>query len=602
MRFALTRRTPRGLVWFIVPLVLVGLVAFAYRDAPKNVFHFDDGLNISRHPPIMIERLTAESVLNAGRESFLPSRPLPSMTFAVDWWRGNGSPKAFQQTNVAIHAASSLVIFALLFTVLLRTGHSESIAGLAAFIAAALWACHPIHVQAVTYIVQRMASMAAFFTVLTVLLYILGRGKNGWRSALLFTFAGVFWVLGLASKETAAIAPFLVLLAEYGVVRHGQNLIRTGFDRVLLALPAIIGILVVVDIWSGAGPLSDAFLPGYEIRDFTLGERLLTQPRVIAFHISQILWPLPVRFSLEHDLPVSVGLFSPAQTFTAFAAVVTWCVAGIWALFQRQWRVIGFFLLWLPATLVIESTFIPLEMVFEHRMYMASVGLAGLASLGLASVMTQYRLGLPMVLGVSVIVAALLIVSTSQRVPIWQSTLRLAEANVERAPNNARSWSTLASVLHNAGRGWSEVMPLAAKSLELNPYDYVAAHLQAIYFVENQRFDEASEILDRLTPDADRDHSVFNTIGMLRLGQGDYQAAIIQFEKVVHLDGFKPEFKYNLALSYELAGRCEEALVTWQIYLEQETNAQRIARVRQRLKRNFETEGGRCFDTRAPRP
>ncbi|MDH3848650.1 MAG: tetratricopeptide repeat protein, partial [Gammaproteobacteria bacterium] len=84
----------------------------------------------------MIERLTAESVLNAGRESFLPSRPLPSMTFAVDWWRGNGSPKAFQQTNVAIHAASSLVIFALLFTVLLRTGHSESIAGLAAFIAA----------------------------------------------------------------------------------------------------------------------------------------------------------------------------------------------------------------------------------------------------------------------------------------------------------------------------------------------------------------------------------------------------------------------------------------------------------------------------------
>jgi hypothetical protein len=171
MRFALIRRTPRGLVWFIVPLVLVGLVAFAYRDAPKNVFHFDDGLNISRHPPIMIERLTAESVLNAGRESFLPSRPLPSMTFAIDWWRGNGSPKAFQQTNVAIHAASSLVIFALLFTVLLRTGHSESIAGLAAFIAAALWACHPIHVQAVTYIVQRMASMAAFFTVLTVLLF-----------------------------------------------------------------------------------------------------------------------------------------------------------------------------------------------------------------------------------------------------------------------------------------------------------------------------------------------------------------------------------------------------------------------------------------------
>jgi hypothetical protein len=549
----------------------------------------------------MLERLTAENVLNAGREAFLPSRPLPSMTFAIDWWRGNGSPQAFQQTNVAIHAASSLVIFALLFTVLMRTGQAKGIAGLAAFIASALWACHPIQVQAVTYIVQRMASMATLFTVLALLLYVLGRGNTGWRCAVLFTFAGVLWALGLASKETAAIAPFLVLLAEYGVVRHGQSLIRTGLDRALLVLPAIIGVLVVIDIGSGVGPLSDTFLPGYEKRDFTLGERLLTQPRVIAFHISQILWPLPNRFSLEHDIPVSAGLFSPAQTFIALAAVGTWCVAGVWALFQRHRRVIGFFLLWLPATLVIESSFIPLEMVFEHRMYMASIGLAGLASLGLASVMERYRLGVPAVVGVSVIAVALLIVSTGQRVPVWQSTLRLAEASVERAPNNARAWSNLASVLHGAGHGWNEVMPLVIRSLELNPKQHTAAHLRAIYFVENQRFDEAGEILNWLTPYADQDHSIINTIGMLRLGQGDYQAAIIQFEKVAHLDDFKPEFKYNLALSYELAGRCEDALATWQTYLEQETNAQRIARVRDRLERNFATEGGRCFGARASR-
>jgi hypothetical protein len=172
----------------------------------------------------------------------------------------------------------------------------------------------------------------------------------------------------MISKETAAIVPFLVLLAEFGVLRQGQAIVRGRLDSVMLSLPVVVAVLITLDILSGTGPLAGNFLPGYENRDFTLSERLLTQPRVIGFHFSQIFWPLPGRFSLEHDFAASTGLLTPATTLVAMLGVASWCAIGVWALFRPSLRMMGFFLLWVPATLVIESTIIPLEMVFEHRM------------------------------------------------------------------------------------------------------------------------------------------------------------------------------------------------------------------------------------------
>jgi hypothetical protein len=586
----------RVLIWFLAPAALLLLVGLAYREAPKNVFHLDDESNIVRHPPVLMTTLTLGNLLDAGRKAFLPDRPLPSMTFAIDWWRGGGSARAFQWTNLFLHGAASVSVYWLLLLVLGRLGGPGWSVGVAAFLGAALWACHPIQVQGVTYVVQRMTSMAALFTVLSVALYILGRGAAGpSRRWLCFVLAGLCWALGLISKETAAIAPFLVLLAEYGVLRHGRALVRGRLDLVVLSLPVLAALLIVLDVASEAGPLARTFLPGYGFRDFTLAERLLTQPRVIGFHLSQILWPLPGRFSLEHDFAVSTGLLTPVSTLPALLAVISWGLLGVGALFRTRWRVVGFFLLWVPATLVIESTIIPLEMVFEHRMYLPSVALAGLAAAGLSWGLRQavwLRLGALAVCGAVVL---LLVLSTSQRVPVWRSDLSLAQDVVESAPNSARSWSTLANALKERGHGWDVVMPPVEKALARDPEQPVALHLLAVRLVELGRLEEAEKILDRLVREESRDHSVRNTIGMLHLRQGDLPRAIADFERAIELNPFVPEFRYNLALSYELSGRCREARLKWLAYLEHETDDRRRAVVRARLRRNFDTAGGRCF-------
>ena len=87
------------------------------------------------------------------------------MSFAVDWWRGQGRPRAFQQTNIAIHCVATLFVFLFLLTCLRHWFPDEEGRSLmwAAAIAAAVWAAHPIQVQSVTYIVQRMTSLAALF-------------------------------------------------------------------------------------------------------------------------------------------------------------------------------------------------------------------------------------------------------------------------------------------------------------------------------------------------------------------------------------------------------------------------------------------------------
>jgi tetratricopeptide (TPR) repeat protein len=581
---------------FLTPVALLILIAIAYREAPNNVFHLDDEYNIVRHPPVMITSLTAGNLIDAGRNAYLPTRPLPSVTFAIDWSRGGGSARPFQWTNLMIHGVAAIAVFGLLVLVLHRINRPPWVIAVAALFGAAIWACHPIQVQGVTYVVQRMASMAALFTVLTVVLYILGRNADrSGRRWVFFILAGLCWILGMISKETAAIAPFLVLLAEFGVLRQGQAIVRGRLDSVMLSLPVVVAVLITLDILSGTGPLAGNFLPGYENRDFTLSERLLTQPRVIGFHFSQIFWPLPGRFSLEHDFAASTGLLTPATTLVAMLGVASWCAIGVWALFRPSLRMMGFFLLWVPATLVIESTIIPLEMVFEHRMDLPSVGLAGLAALVASWMLLRFSRLRPMTLTVCCVVVLLLVVSTSQRVPVWQSTLSLAQDTVKNAPNSARAWANLANAFKEGGHGWDMIIPPLMRALALDPNHLGALHIYAIRLIELRRLDEAEQILDGLAPRAGRDHSIVNTVGMLRFEQGDLPGAIRQFEQAIRLNEFVPEFRYNIALSYELSGRCREAREAWLSYLHLEPNEKRQSMIRARLTRNFDTQGGRCF-------
>ena len=145
--------------------VLLSVIVMAvYREAPGNQFHFDDYHNIVDYGPVRMEQPGSEALLDAFTNPQIAYRNVPSLLFALDWWRGGGEARAFLQTNVLLHILTALAVFTFAGQVLQQVKSDDRRAVLlAAFGVALLWAVHPVNSQAVNLIVQRMAILATLF-------------------------------------------------------------------------------------------------------------------------------------------------------------------------------------------------------------------------------------------------------------------------------------------------------------------------------------------------------------------------------------------------------------------------------------------------------
>ena len=575
--------------------VLLLLLAITYHSAPNNGFQFDDKLNILEQSTIRLDSLSLPGLLSASEEGLLSNRALPNISFAIDWWRGGGKPGAFQWTNISIHALTTLLLFAFILCLLRQHYTNNKYLIWFACAGAALWAVHPIQTQAVTYIVQRMASMAALFSLLCVFAYIKGRltiNKQRWAWFALACFA---FALGALSKENAWATPAFILIAEFGAVRHKQPLIQYKLDYLWLALPVVTFIAILSDLFSGIGPLSQYIQKGYAIRDFTLEERLLTQPRVIAFHLSQILWPEFERFSLMHDFTISSGILQPFSTFFALLGLLIWCAAGLWLLFKQNYRLFGFLLLWLPLTLAVESSVMPLEMIFEHRMYLPSVALAALAAFGITA---AWQFKQPTAIIATLVAFSFLIFSltaTMQRIPQWNNGLTLFESALDNAPNSKRVLANLAFYKILVGLP-HEGLELAAQAWEIKPDDPLTlkvlglAHMRLGNFaLAEQRLKESYELAGA------SEYNLLSYLGELFLLQQRYAEAHPYFLELVKTQPSNPHANWYAAQSFEYFGECNMAEPYWNTFIILTTDPRRKNMAISHLQRQYQSPTGKCY-------
>jgi tetratricopeptide (TPR) repeat protein len=577
-------------------LVLVFLVLVAYHEAPDNGFHMDDSTNITRHGPVRMQRFSLDGLRRAWEQPYLEHRPLPSLTFAIDWWRGGGEPRAFQWTNVATHAAVALVLMLFLREVLRawKRGSTALSVDLAAACGAALWALHPIQVQAVCYIVQRMAAMATLFSILAVWLYLRGRFAGvPFRRYLYWLAALASLVLGLLSKEIAVLTLGLVLLLEIGLCRARPLSLRYRLDRVLLTSVVFALVAVVADLVVG-GPLAAWLEPTYGARAFTLAERLMTQPRVIFFHLSQIALPLPSRFSIEHDFSLSTSLLTPATTLLAILGLCAWIGVGLRALANERSRLTGFFLLWPLVALSLESSILPLEILFEHRMYLPSAGIAGLAALGLHRVWCRAGWRAPLGAAVCLVLSALL-AATLLRIPVWKDDISLYTHALHTAPLSVRVRTNLATEYLRTGQ--SEPAEEALRqALELDPDDRRALEMLGVLMLDRGELPHAERLFLRaLQLYRSPPPHLLNHVGELYLQTGDLLRAEESFLAAEREASWNPNYQWNLAFVLERTDRCSEARVRWSRFLELAVDEARKEQVLDHLKTNYDSQGGTCF-------
>ena len=366
----------------LATLCLLTTGAIVYLPGLSGGFVFDDFPNL-----VYNERLTAVSGWNWpeiwraawSSESGPLKRPLSMLSFAFDHASAGLDPAAFKRTSLAIHLLCGLIIF-MLARILMRRLMAANLAqdtrqaDLAALLAAGLWLLHPLQLTSVLYVVQRMASLAALFSALGMLAYAVGRERQikGQKGLHLIGAAYLICLpLASLSKENGVLLPVFLLLLEMfffrlrATYRHQRTLLIT-LHLFCAILPGTLGtaFLIVSPDW---------ILRSYDNRDFGLYERLLTQARALWFYLSVIAVPDITRMGLYHDdFVVSRGLLTPP--ITGFAVGALAMAVALVPFCWRRWPVLGFSVLFFLAAHALESSFFGLEMVHEHRNYLASFG------------------------------------------------------------------------------------------------------------------------------------------------------------------------------------------------------------------------------------
>ena len=547
-------------------LLAIGLMVVAAFIAYSNTFHvpfqFDDYPNIINELSIRLHTITFHWLGQLIKNIKDSIRFFAYFTFALNYYFGKFDVFGYHLVNLLIHITSGILLYWLLLVTLNLPSLKErygSIAFPIALFSSLLFISHPIQTQSVTYIVQRMTSMAGMFYLLAMLLYVKGRLSLGRKGFLFWAGAALSYLLGLFTKENVAILPLFIALYEFYFFQNFD--LSTKRKKTLIYLVGPVLLLGVLGLLFWGKRYFDVIIEGYKIRDFTLTERLLTQFRVVLYYVTLLLYPHPSRFNLDYDFPLSKGILDPPTTLLSILIVVGLIGYSIWTAKKRP--LLSYFILWYFGNLVIESSIFPLEMVYEHRLYLPAIGpfvlFATLVVRGWEEIKERLRLRLRLredttrtrlraetsfgvqvpktdmaggwrdypLLGLFLVVTVSLVLGSYERNKVWRSEITLWEDCVKKSPNKNRPHFNLGLNYYNKGRY----------------QESVEAYKEAIHIKPNE-------------PDS------YNNLGQAHRALRSYQEAIEAYQKAIQI---KPNYSFaliNLGETYVEIGRYQEAIET----------------------------------------
>jgi hypothetical protein len=387
------QRDPAPLLRHLIALGLIAGVAFvAYANTFSVPFVFDDLSNIIHNPNVQIKVFTWDHIERLLHHSPRANRVqfFSYFTLALNYYFGEWNVFGYHLVNLFIHVFSGIF----LYWFLMLTFHLPSlkekyrpISYKVALFTSLVFISHPIQTQSVTYIVQRMTSMAGMFYLLTLVLYIKARLTEGKSRFFYFGGAVLTFLLGVFSKEVVVILPFFVALYEFFFF---QNLdLGPRGKKILLILIAALLLLGELGFALWGHRCINFIVEGYQRETFTMGERVLTQFRVVIYYLTLLVYPHPSRLNLDHDFSISKSILDPPTTLISIALIFGLMGYSFWVAKRRP--LLSFCILWYFGNLVIESSILPIEMVYEHRLYLPSIGPFILFSLGVPKGMEKLK-------------------------------------------------------------------------------------------------------------------------------------------------------------------------------------------------------------------
>ncbi|MHC4278330.1 MAG: hypothetical protein ACYSTI_13575, partial [Planctomycetota bacterium] len=385
--------------------VLAAAVLVVYSNTFQASFHFDD-------TPQILENYKLRDLKNLP-EIITGQRGVTMATFALNYAAGGSNVLGYHIVNTLIHIINGILVYLLLFHTFRKISTDELWSKKIAVYSALLFAVHPIQTQAVTYIVQRMESLASLFFLLSILIFAKATSASTTQKRVLL-YAGVVltYIVGFKSKEIAITLPAVIFLYDFYFVSGGDIRVvakRWPLYAVLVVIVLYLAVSTIVPMGGfgdlseessglaglAAAPQAEAPSAGFGVKSISPKEYLFTQFNVLLYYVALLL--VPVNQNLDYDFPVSSGLFEvpqlnegtvlniPIPPPVVSLAILMAIIGFALYFFVRSRKntglsnvrglVVSFFIFWFFIILLPTSSFIPIiDVIFEHRVYLSSLG------------------------------------------------------------------------------------------------------------------------------------------------------------------------------------------------------------------------------------
>lgn len=301
-------------------------------------------------------------------------RYVSMLSFAVNFQLSSElSIWGLKLTNVIIHSLCGVIIYLIFSTLVEYKNNNRILARYFAMAIAALWMLSPTNASTVFFTIQRMQQLSTLFLLASLYLYSTSRIKiikmqSGW---VIRMFMAVFicWPLAIFSKENGIIFPVLAIILEINIFR--LNNLKKNHKRIFVIIAAVTGIislLIMMYLFKN--------IFNYDTRSFSLAERLMTQSRVLLSYVNHLLIPLNIDISIfADDFPISKSLFTPVSTIISIIIIITAIIISVYLTCRNKAIFIACGIQLFFAGHILESTIIPLEIYYDYRNYLASIGI-----------------------------------------------------------------------------------------------------------------------------------------------------------------------------------------------------------------------------------
>lgn len=570
--------------WFrnhAVPLgfiLLTGVIA--YFNSLNGPFQFDD-FNISNQPILLARAFTASA------------RQVVDFTFLFNHYIHGKNVLGFHLVNLLIHLCTAATTFFLSLYALrafadnnrLESEESLFISRFVPFATSLLFVCHPIQTQSVTYIVQRYTSLATLLYLLSALMYIRARISHAcqsikhktWLYGIISLLAGM---LSMRCKEIAFTLPFMLATIEMFLFQG--KLLRNRFF-----VSAMIGLLLIIPaqqiLRHGFTGIDDLFYSisrgTREELTYSRTDYLLTEFRVVVTYLRLMFFP--VNQNLDYDYPLQKIFFTPAVILSLMLHISILLSSIIMFFNSRSFfkgrkpfvgiciRLCSFGIVWFYLALSVESSFIPiLDVIFEHRLYLPSVGFFLSATSIAALVLSGSRTSQKVAWASLAILTLTFTTATIRRNAVWNDELRLWEDAVRKAPNKIRVLNNLGAFSISKRRP-EKAIPALLRVLEIQPgytesINNIGVALDLVPQVVGRynnglKYLTAERVLDVRQIDPWFANSR-NNLGLAYMLIGNQQKALAYFEQAVSLEQKEEAPWHNLALLSAQLGNRKRAM------------------------------------------